>query len=151
MDWKLLVQNYNELLTMSLLEILCSSCSSSFMVCDGSSSELLGLESCRASVLLRASKSSRCCLWCVSPKCLRKASIFRSLRVVEWHVTKFDWWHMSQSEWSFQIFSPRTWLDCLCHCQHLSKYDWLLQVFMLLFQWHLENFYLSLNSSYGTH
>ena len=31
-------------------------------------------------------------------KYLRKASIYRSLGVGEWHMAEFDWWHMSQPD-----------------------------------------------------
>ena len=34
------------------------------------------------------------------PKCLKKASIYRSLGVGERHVAELDWWHMSQPDWS---------------------------------------------------
>ena len=66
--------------------------------------------------------------WCVSQdlyqgvlvcvcvlKCLRKASIYRSLGVGERHVAKFDWWHVSQSDWrGFKTFSPT----------HVTSFDW---------------------------
>ena len=48
-------------------------------------------------------------------KCLRKASIYRSLGVDERHVVKFYWWHVSQFGWrSFKTFSPR----------HVASFDW---------------------------
>ena len=93
--------------------------------------EALGLDSSRVSVLLNI---LWCCLWhgslggCpkISPKvsccvcvcvlkCLRKAFIYRSLGVGEWHVVKFDWWHVSQSDWrGFETFSLR----------HVASFDW---------------------------
>ena len=39
------------------------------------------------------------------PKCLRKASIYRSLGVGERHVAKSDWWHMSQPDWSAYVIA----------------------------------------------
>jgi len=61
-------------------------------------------------------------------KCLRKASIYRSLWVGERHVAKFDWWHVSQFDWrGFKTFTPRyvasfDWLKCFDFqgdtCQH---------------------------------
>ena len=55
----------------------------------------LRLDSCRVSVLLSASESSLMLLvlqmaWS-PPKCLRKASIYRSLGVGERHVAESDW------------------------------------------------------------
>ena len=53
--------------------------------------------------------------WCFFGKCLRKASIYRSLGVGERHVAEFDWWHMSQSDWRiFKTFFPR----------HMASFDW---------------------------
>ena len=50
-------------------------------------------------------------------KCLRKASIYRSLGVGERHAAKSDWWHMSHPDWSAYVI---TYLceDCLCHHLH---------------------------------
>ena len=38
-------------------------------------------------------------------KCLRKASIYRSLGVGERHVAKSNWWHMSQPDWSAYVIA----------------------------------------------
>ena len=38
-------------------------------------------------------------------KCLRKASIYRSLGVGERHVTESNWWHMSQPDWSAYVIA----------------------------------------------
>ena len=40
-----------------------------------------------------------------SLKCLRKASIYRSLGVGERHVAKSDWWHMSRPDWSAYVIA----------------------------------------------
>jgi hypothetical protein len=56
----------------------------------------LRLDSCRAFVLLNP---------LLLFKCLRKASIYRSLGVGERHVAKSDWWHMSQPDWSAYVIA----------------------------------------------
>jgi len=38
-------------------------------------------------------------------KCLRKASIYRSLGVGERHVAESNWWHMSQPDWSAYVIA----------------------------------------------
>ena len=43
-------------------------------------------------------------------KCLRKASIYRSLGVGEQHVAESDWWHMSQPDWSACIIAYVRWI-----------------------------------------
>ena len=38
-------------------------------------------------------------------KCLRKASIYRSLEVGKWHTAESNWWHMSQLDWSTYVIA----------------------------------------------
>ena len=38
-------------------------------------------------------------------KCLRKASIYRSLGVCEQYVAESNWWHMSQPDWSAYVIA----------------------------------------------
>ena len=104
-------------------------------------------------------------------KCLRKASIYRSLRVGEWHVAKFNWWHVSQSDWRrFKTFFSKTcgifWLAEMFWFSrwHMSAPDWIAcniaythrcvigfcMLFVSLFQWHLANFCWFLNSDNKT-
>ena len=40
-----------------------------------------------------------------SLKCLRNASIYRSLGVGERHVAESNWWHMSQPDWSAYVIA----------------------------------------------
>ena len=40
-----------------------------------------------------------------SLKCLRKASIYRSLGVGERHMAESNWWHMSQTDWSAYVIA----------------------------------------------
>ena len=42
-------------------------------------------------------------------KCLRKASIYRSLGVGEWQVAESNWWHMSQPNWSAYVIAYTHW------------------------------------------
>ena len=42
-------------------------------------------------------------------KCFRKASIYRSLGVSEQHMAEFDWWHMSQPDWSAYVIAYTCW------------------------------------------
>ena len=51
-------------------------------------------------------------------KCLRKASIYRSLGVGERHLVESDWWHMSQPDWPAYVIAY-TCKDCLCHRLHM--------------------------------
>ena len=72
--------------------------------------EASGLDSSRAFSLLNL----------CPPKCLRKASIYRSLGVGERHVAEFDWWHMSQLDWSAYVIAYMCWTACViaytCWC-----------------------------------
>ena len=43
-------------------------------------------------------------------KCLRKASIYRSLRVGKQYVVESDWWHMSQSDWFAYVIAYTRWI-----------------------------------------
>ena len=52
-------------------------------------------------------------------KCLKKSSIYRSLGVGERHVAEFDWWHMSQPDWSAYVIAYTRWMDYLCHRLHV--------------------------------
>ena len=91
-----------------------------------------------------------------SPKCLRRAFIYRSLEVGERHMAESDWWHMSQPDWSAYVIAYTCWtvcviaytcwcvigfcmthvldclchrlhvLDCLCHRLHALMCDWFL-------------------------
>ena len=63
-----------------------------------------------------------------SSKCLRKASIYRSLGVGEQHVAKSYWCHMSQPDWFTYVIAYMCWIayviaytreDCLCHHLHV--------------------------------
>ena len=47
--------------------------------------------------------------WCPL-KCLRKASIYRSLGVGDRHVAESDWWHMSQPDWSAYVITYTRWI-----------------------------------------
>ena len=71
----------------------------------------LRLDSCRAFVLLNPLLS----------KCLRKASIYRSLGVGERHVAKSDWWHMSQPDWSACVIAYTYW-GVIGSCMTLGKF-----------------------------
>ena len=46
-------------------------------------------------------------------KCLRNASICRSLGVGERHVAESDWWHMSQPDWSTYVIAYTCWTACV--------------------------------------
>ena len=204
MDRRLLKQNYNESLAMSLLEILCSSrssCSSyvlrvffvfeglwwkffgaleawirrASLICDllmfsdlwawflqtlGSRqmvwmicfdcSPILGLkflkalrlDSCRTFSLLNLGL----------PKCLRKASIYRGLKVGEQHVAESDWWHMSQPDWSTYVIAYMCWtayvITYTCEATCVIAYTY--ADAWLIFAWHLPNFYWFLNSDSET-
>ena len=54
----------------------------------------------------------------LSLKCLRKASIYRSLGVGERHMAESDWRHMSQPDW-FAYVIAYTCEDCLCYHLHV--------------------------------
>ena len=54
-------------------------------------------------------------------KCLRKASIYRSMGVGERHVAESDWWHMSQPDWSAYVIAYMR-EDCLCHHLQVRGY-----------------------------
>ena len=68
-------------------------------------------------------------------KCLRNASIYRSLEVGERHVAESDWWHISQPDWSTYtcwtvcVIAYTRWtacVNCLCHRLHVLMCDWFL-------------------------
>ena len=46
-------------------------------------------------------------------KCLRKASIYRSLGVGERQVVEFDWRHMSQPDWFTYVIAYTCWIVCV--------------------------------------
>ena len=81
-------------------------------------------------------------------KCLKKASIYRSLGVGERHVAEFDWWHMSQPDWSAYVIAYTCWIACViaytCEVACIIAYTcvdaW------LVFAWHLANFRWLLSS-----
>ena len=123
----------------------------------------LRLDSCRTSILLSASESSLMLLmlsisWCML-KCLRKASIYRSLGWVSdmrqslvgdmchsliggaLRLFLQDTWHLliGRNVLIFKVTHVNTRLDYLCHCLHVSDYlchylhapmcNWFLHVF----------------------
>ena len=49
-------------------------------------------------------------------KCLKKASIYRSLGVGKQHVAESDWWHMSQLDWSAYVIAYTRWTACVIAC-----------------------------------
>ena len=123
----------------------------------------LRLDSCRTSILLSASESSLMLLmlsisWCML-KCLRKASIYRSLGWVSdmrqslvgdmchsliggaLRLFLQDTWHLliGRNVFIFKVTHVSTQLDFLCHrlhaqgclclCLHMLMHDWFLNAF----------------------
>ena len=74
----------------------------------------LRLDSCRAFLLLNLGLFPALLQpFRISLKCLRKASIYRILRVGERHVAEFDWWHMLQPGWSIYVITYMRWIACV--------------------------------------
>ena len=46
-------------------------------------------------------------------KCLRKASIYKSLGMGEQHVAESNWWHMPQPDWSAYVTAYTRWIACV--------------------------------------
>ena len=59
-------------------------------------------------------------------KCLRKASIYRSLGVGERHMAESNWWHMSQPDWSAYVITYTRWIACVitytCEAAYVIAY-----------------------------
>ena len=98
------------------------------------------------------------CSWSLL-KCLRKASIYWSLRVGEQHMAESDWWHMSQLNWLAYIIAYTGWIAHViaytCWTAYVIAYTlWCVigfrMHFMPLFQWYLANFYWFLSSDSKT-
>ena len=71
-------------------------------------------------------------------KCLRKASIYRSLGVGKRHVAESDRWHMSQPNWSAYVIAYTC--EATCVIAYTCADAW------LVFAWHLANFRWLLSS-----
>ena len=59
-----------------------------------------------------------------SLKCLRKASIYRSLEVGERHVAESNWWHVT--DWLVCLCHHLNVWGYLCHRLHVLRCDWFL-------------------------
>ena len=112
-----------------------------------------------------------CCLCSRSPgvlKCLRKASIYRSLGVGEQHVVKLvddtchsliggalrlflqDTWHLliGRNALIFKVTHVSTQLDCLCYCLHASG-CLCNHLHTLMCDWFLHAFYAPISMTLG--
>ena len=91
-------------------------------------------------------------------KCLRKASIYRSLGVGKRHMAESNWWHMSQLDWSVYVIIYMHWITCVIvyTCEAASAIAYMCEAACvitytcadawLVFAWHLANFRWLLSS-----
>ena len=71
-------------------------------------------------------------------KCLRKASIYRSLGVGKRYMVESNWWHMSQPYWFAYVITYTRWIACVITYTCADA--------RLVFAWHLANFCWLLSS-----
>ena len=87
--------------------------------------------------------------WCLSSlslaflldllKCLRKASIYRSLGVGKRHMAESDWWHMSQPDWSaYYVITYTHWFA------YVIAYTWWIAYVIAYTHWCVIGFCMTL-------